>query len=837
MVRFSIFLVLAICCVEVATAQQNAASVSIIPNILTEIKAPLQHDIPFPPSSGFISINGQVFDQVTSGNDHIERIVHFPLGTRKVTLLVEEFDVLSLNSKVVSSGKEGEKEISAPKHILLRGSIEGDPESRVYIAIFENHCLGYIQPSDDGRFLISPLAIPGEGKAASMIVYRESEIDSTLRSKPWNCGTEELPFNQKRLDKIAEEIADLQRKPQQEPQVQQVNLMRIAVECDYSYYQAHGNNLDNSLSYAIAVLGTVCDVYLRDVHVGVTYQYLKVWTTNNDPYSATSPGELLGQLQQYWNDNMIGQSRAATLLFSNKGGGGLAYVGVLCADNVDSYNYAYCGLANNYVFPADGYIWDTDVSSHELGHNIGSPHTHNCSWNPAVDSCVAAEGSCYSTPKPRLGTIMSYCHLTSFGTEMKIHPRVATFMRSKAQKAGCLDWVEPPFVRAGSDKHICTGTSVALGVGTDGGMPPYYYLWWPNTGLLATNTEQITANPTKTTSYVMRVSDGNGMRAYDTVTVFVEKPTVTASPDIITCGVDSVELSAIGTGFGVIKYQWIDTSTKKSIGSKPTITVSGLKSAAYKIVVTDSTGCSSEAFVKVVTKTMPEAIITLAKGQSAFCDGETATLDAGTGFTSYLWSTGSTSRLLAVNQSGEYYCIVTGNGFGCADTSLLFPITVYPKPSIPTISRDKDTLFSSEASHYQWYRNGNEITGEIANTLSVKSNGNYSVRIIDSNGCSSSSENILVTLDQTDVYPIDDIVSGVILYPNPANTTITLSAVISGVELKELLVTDVTGKTMWHSPKMEIEELPIDISEWTSGPYILHFKANGERGALKFVKE
>jgi len=342
--------------------------------------------------------------------------------------------------------------------------------------------------------------MPQDGKATSMIVYRESEIDPTLRSKPWNCGTEELPFNQNRLDNIAKEIADFQSKPQQEPQVQQVNLMRIAVECDYSYYQAHGNNLDNSLSYAIAVLGTVCDVYLRDVHVGVTYQYLKVWTTNNDPYPGASPGELLGQLQQYWNDNMIGQPRAATLLFSNKGGGGLAYVGVLCADNVDSYNYAYCGLANNYVFPADGYIWDTDVSGHELGHNVGSPHTHNCSWNPAVDSCVGAEGSCYSTPKPRLGTIMSYCHLTSFGTEMKIHPRVATFMRSKAQKAGCLDWVEPPFVRAGSDKHICSGTSVTLGVGTDGGIPPYYYLWWPSAGLSATNTEQIIANTTKTRS-------------------------------------------------------------------------------------------------------------------------------------------------------------------------------------------------------------------------------------------------------------------------------------------------------------------------------------------------
>ncbi len=305
-----------------AAAQQNTAGISVAPCILRESQAPSQGDIAYPLSSRFIDINDPLFTRVTSGNDHIERIANFPLGSKKVTLIVEEFDVLSQGSKVLTANKEGEKEVSAPRHILLRGSIEGDPESRVYIAIFQNYCLGFIQPSDDGRFLISPLAIPHEEKAASMIVYRESEIDPTLRSKPWNCGTEELPFNQERLDVIAKEIADFQSNPQQEPQVQQVNLMRIAVECDYSYYVAHGSNLYNATTYAIAVLGTVCDVYLRDIKLGVTYQYLKVWTTNNDPYPGTSPGALLGQLQQYWNENMVGQPRAATLLFSNKGGGG-----------------------------------------------------------------------------------------------------------------------------------------------------------------------------------------------------------------------------------------------------------------------------------------------------------------------------------------------------------------------------------------------------------------------------------------------------------------------------------------------------------------------------------
>ena len=162
MIRFFAILTLALCYVGLATAQQNTTSISATPYILRESKAPSQGDIPYPPSSGFIDINHQLFTQVTSGNDHIERIGNFPLGSKKVTLIVEEFDVLTKSSKVLSANDEGERDVSAPKHILLRCSIEGDLESRVYIAIFQNHCLGYIQSSDYDRILCSPVTTPQE---------------------------------------------------------------------------------------------------------------------------------------------------------------------------------------------------------------------------------------------------------------------------------------------------------------------------------------------------------------------------------------------------------------------------------------------------------------------------------------------------------------------------------------------------------------------------------------------------------------------------------------------------------------------------------------------------
>ena len=62
-------------------------------------------------------------------------------------------------------------------------------------------------------------------------------------------------------------------------------------------------------------------------------------------------------------------------------------------------------------------LWDIMVTAHELGHNVGSPHTHDYCPTPP-DQCAPSGyfGSCQTAQVcVSNGTIMSYCHTCSGG--------------------------------------------------------------------------------------------------------------------------------------------------------------------------------------------------------------------------------------------------------------------------------------------------------------------------------------------------------------------------------------------------------------------------------------
>lgn len=356
-------------------------------------------------------------------------IVPGPRGSFEVD--ASTFELFTDDAVMINRTERGDEYVSIPSHALVRGSIKGYPGSSVFLAAFETHVVGVFEinePEGKRRFMIAPDTII-DGGMANHVVYEVRPGSGT----PTQCHAEDLPTYQRQVDSIfAITKRDEQAKGAGDaPQDATQYSLQLALDCTNSFYKNLGSNLTTAASSAIAIAGASGAVYFRDANVLIRVPYLRVWTVT-DPY----PGDIgnkLGKIREHWEGNMKHVRRSVTCLLSGEGGGGLAWVGVLCS----GYGYNVSGVDGRVNFPAPNYIWDIDVTSHELGHNIGSSHTHNCGWNPPIDSCWNAEGGCYENTRARRGTIMSYCHLTNKGTELQFHPRVATLFNRVLSTTWC----------------------------------------------------------------------------------------------------------------------------------------------------------------------------------------------------------------------------------------------------------------------------------------------------------------------------------------------------------------------------------------------------------------
>ena len=227
--------------------------------------------------------------------------------------------------------------------------------------------------------------------------------------------------------------------------------IELAIEIDQYTRNTFSSNTAAS-TWAHAIIAGVSQVYFGEVNVHINVVNTIIWNTV-DPYALiiNDAGTMLSTLRNHWTANNGSIPRDLVHLLtkrSNTGTGGIAYVDVLCSN---SWGYAFSSDLNSntsFSFPNPSYTWNLFVVAHEIGHNVGSSHTHWCGWaaDPAlsfsggpIDNCVNVQGSCPNNPTPQVGTIMSYCHTTSSGALIDFHPVVVSqALNPGINNAGCL---------------------------------------------------------------------------------------------------------------------------------------------------------------------------------------------------------------------------------------------------------------------------------------------------------------------------------------------------------------------------------------------------------------
>lgn len=209
--------------------------------------------------------------------------------------------------------------------------------------------------------------------------------------------------------------------------------VELTLDITTQLYNRLTHNNVTSEEYVANLVGATNVIYRRDLGLLLKVNNLHVWNSSQ-PFTAN-----LDNYRTWVTSNRPALSYDLShQLGYNPSSGGIAYLDVI--GGINAYRVGISHVHGDNDFPADesAYYWDIVVFAHELGHNLGSDHTH-C-YNPPIDCCVT-ECSVCPTAVPAAGTLMSYCHLTmnqGGSMEMEFHPRTINVIRPKIVSSSLL---------------------------------------------------------------------------------------------------------------------------------------------------------------------------------------------------------------------------------------------------------------------------------------------------------------------------------------------------------------------------------------------------------------
>lgn len=424
---------------------------------------------------------------------------------------------VSPDFRLMYSDNTGEHTVPAGNGLHYQGALMGHANSFAAVSVFANGEVMALFANDNGNYVLGRL----EDNSGNYILYNDKDFNVNVQVP---CGTDDNYAGGN----------DEPRGANKGTAVYECNKVGFYWETDYAIYLNRQSSVPLVEMYATGVANQVQTLY-RNEQIAVELRALNVWTTA-DGYDSTTSSGGLNSYRSRWNSkgNNYGADLAMLLARDPGGLGGIAYLDVLCSG---SGGYAY-GDVNVSFSSVPTYSWDVSMITHEIGHNIGSRHTHWCGWRTgtnnacgSIDNCYTQESgancstcpSTFSNAQPASawqGTIMSYCHLVSRGVNLAngFGPLPGATIRTAVAGSSCLKSIISATLTA---TEICKNQgSIKLTYDTSViglnhfGANPHTYSW--STGA---KTKDITV--TTSGAYSVTVTDSNGCS--NTLNVYVDQ--------------------------------------------------------------------------------------------------------------------------------------------------------------------------------------------------------------------------------------------------------------------------------------------------------------------------
>jgi hypothetical protein len=302
-----------------------------------------------------------------------------------------------------------------------------------------------------------------------------------------------------------------------------------------------------------------------------------------------------------------------------------------------------------------------------------------------------------------------------------------------------------------------------------------------------------------------------------------QTPTINASATPITCFGDYSTITVSATG-GVLPYEFSINDTLFQ-GSNTFLVTAGF----YRITIKDSNGCSNRTDTIFLTQPLP--ITGTVVATPIICNGDSSilTISATGGVGAYEYSINS-----GLYQPSNSFHVLAGDY--TVDIRLINNPACFAavSPKINITQPDKVRIIASyEAIKYC----GDSAMIQISATGGkppytglgnfIKGPGVWSFTVVDTNGCSASSD---ITLLPPGCVELN-------VYPNPATNNISIehSAAISTGAFFQIY-SDNGAKLLYQTVKENSFYTTIDISALASGVYLLVYTNGNEKRVAKFTK-
>ena len=366
---------------------------------------------------------------------------------------------------------------------------------------------------------------------------------------------------------------------------------------------------------------------------------------------------------------------------------------------------------------------------------------------------------------------------------------------------------------------FCDGGSVVLSGDTTTGVT----YQWKDGGVAISGATDLTYTATTSGNYQIEETNSSSCTGTSAVAAVnalaLPSAAITASGSTTFCTGSSVTLSAPSGPSGTT-YQWYNGGV--AIAGANAMTYVTTHSGNFTVRVTSPAGCINTTYPATLVQEVTVPVIT-PYTSTRFCWGGSATLavsvSVSTGVT-YQWQKngvnipGATGSVYTATTSGDYSCIVNIPG-GCITAAVAVTVTELPLPD-PIIYFDGNTL--TTGNYYvlfQWYRNLVPLP-QTGSSMVPDQTGDYTVKVVDSNGCQSVSTAYIVrSVGNGRELSVNGPSSGsdISVYPNPAKGMLHI---VSSTPLRAVL-TALDGRKVATAE----DTTEMDISTVAEGVYML----------------